>query len=105
MLGDGVVGETENFYVGVCLTTLIRQGCAGCIPRAGHDPMASARRPAYRRAMNKIFGFAGHAGLMSGAVLVAALTGCNKSPPDVQYVSAPAAAPAAPAPATVVQVQ
>lgn len=71
--------------------------------------MASAERPAYRpEVIKKIFRIAGHTGLLSGAALVAALTGCNKSEPEIRYVSAPAAAPApavAPAPATVVQVQ
>ena len=55
--------------------------------------------------IKKIIHSAGHAGLVSGVVFLAALTGCNKSQPDVQYVAAPAApAPAvAPAATTVVQ--
>ena len=69
--------------------------------------MASARRPAYRLEMTtKILRTAGLTGLVSGAALVAALTGCNKSQPEIQYVSAPAPAqPVAPGPTTVVQVQ
>jgi len=57
--------------------------------------MAAGQCRAYCLAMiNKILRSAGRTGLVSGAVLAAALTGCTKSQPDVQY----AAAPAAPAP-------
>ena len=52
----------------------------------------------------KILRFVGCTSLVSGAALLAALTGCNKSQPEIQYVAAPAQA-AAPTPTAVVQVQ
>src|SRR5450432_1014518 len=66
--------------------------------------MAAGRRRGYGFAMiNKILRSAGQTGLVSGAVLAAALTGCTKSQPDVQYAAAPAApAPVAAAAATTV---
>jgi len=69
--------------------------------------MAPAHRPGYGFGMiNNILRIAGRTGLVSGAAFVAALTGCNKSQPEVQYAAAPAAAaPAAVAPTTTVQVQ
>jgi hypothetical protein len=60
--------------------------------------MAPARRPAYVSGMIKNFlRIAGPAGLVAGAGLLVALTGCSKSQTDTQYVSAPpAAVPAQP---------
>ena len=52
----------------------------------------------------KILRTAGSVGSVSGAALVAALTGCNKAQPEVQYVNAPVPA-VAPAPAAVAPVQ
>ena len=49
-----------------------------------------------------IFRTGQQAGLVLGIAFAATLTGCNKSPAEIQYVTAPAAV--APAPATVVQV-
>ena len=43
-------------------------------------------------------------GFVAGAALMTALAGCNKAPPEVQYVSAPAPA-VAPAPAAAAPVQ
>ena len=65
--------------------------------------MAPARRPAYGSEMIKNFlRTAGHTGLVSGAALLAVLTGCSKSQSDTTVA---AAQPAAPAPAAVAQAQ
>ena len=54
--------------------------------------MAPALWPAYGFEMIKNFlRIAGPTGLVSGAALLATLTGCSKSQSDTQYVSAPAA--------------
>lgn len=51
--------------------------------------------------MEKFIRTAGYTSVISAVALLVTLTGCNKSPPDVQAASAPAA----PGPATVVQGQ
>ena len=65
--------------------------------------MAPARRRAYGSEMIKNFlRTAGHTGLVSGAALLAILTGCSKSQSDTAVA---AAQPAAPTPAAVAQAQ
>ena len=65
--------------------------------------MAPALAPAYGIEMiQKILRIAGHTGLVSGAALLAVLTGCSKSQSDTTVA---VAQPAAPAPTAVAQAQ